>query len=106
MVYYRPKRNAQNEALTAKIKDIAATRVHYGYRRITARLRLDGLRLNPKRVFRLYRLAELGLRRRRPRRRRSQSSAASGSSRRGPTRYGAWTSSMTGLPMAGRSGFS
>jgi putative transposase len=70
-IYYRPKRAAKNAALLAQIKAIAETRVHYGYRRITDRLRMQGCHANHKRVYRLYRLAELGLRRRRLRRRKA-----------------------------------
>lgn len=70
-MYYKAKLAAKNEGLLTRIKAIAQTRVHYGYRRITVLLRREGVCANAKRVFRLYRLAELGLRRRRPRRRRS-----------------------------------
>jgi len=70
-IYYRPRLAAKNAALLAQIKAIAETRVHYGYRRITDRLRMQGVRVNHKHVQRLYRLAGLGLHRRRPRRRRA-----------------------------------
>lgn len=69
--YYRATRSAANEALSERIKAIAAVRVHYGYRRITVLLRREGCTVNAKRVYRLYRGAELGLRRRRPRRRKA-----------------------------------
>lgn len=70
-IYYRPKLAAKNAGLLLQIKAIAETRVHYGYRRITDRLRMQGVRVNHKHVQRLYRLAELGLQRRRSRRRRA-----------------------------------
>ena len=66
--YYRPKLAAKNAALLTQIKTIAETRVHYGYRRITDRLHMQGWRVNHKRVYRLYRLAALRVRRHRRRR--------------------------------------
>ena len=70
-IYYRPKLAAKNAVLTAQITAIAETRVHYGYRRITDRLRMQGVQVNYKHVYRLYRLLQLGLRRLRPRRRKA-----------------------------------
>jgi putative transposase len=57
--------------LVQRIKEIAATRVHYGYRRVHVLLRREGWRDNCKRVYRLYRLEGLSLRHKRPRRSRS-----------------------------------
>jgi len=45
--------------LNKRIKEIAETRVRYGYRRIHVLLRREGWRVNAKRVWRLYR--EMGL---------------------------------------------
>jgi len=45
--------------LTERIREIAATWVRYGYRRIHVLLRREGWRVNAKRVYRLYR--EMGL---------------------------------------------
>ena len=45
--------------LEKRIKEIAETRVRYGYRRIHVLLRREGWPVNAKRVYRLYR--ELGL---------------------------------------------
>jgi DNA-binding Lrp family transcriptional regulator len=59
--HYRSRRAGQAQ-LTERIKEIAATRVRYGYRRIHVLLRREGWRVNAKRVYRLYR--ELGLSRR------------------------------------------
>jgi transposase InsO family protein len=55
--------------LIERIKEIAATRVRYGYRRIHVLLRRDGWRVNPKRVYRLYRELGLQLRTKTPKRR-------------------------------------
>jgi len=57
--------------LKARIREIATTRVSYGYRRVHVLLRREGWRVNVKRTYRLYREEGLGLRRKRPRRRRS-----------------------------------
>lgn len=45
-----------------RIRDIAAARVRYGYRRVHVLLRREGWRVNHKRVYRLYRLEGLSLR--------------------------------------------
>jgi putative transposase len=57
--------------LVARIREIAATRVHYGYRRVHVLLRREGWRDNCKRVYRLYRAEGLSLRHCRPRRNKS-----------------------------------
>jgi putative transposase len=49
-------------ALRMRLRDLAAARVRYGYRRLHVLLRREGWRVNHKRVFRLYRLEGLGLR--------------------------------------------
>jgi putative transposase len=55
-------------ALTMRIKEIAATRVHYGYKRVHVMLRREGWRDNLKRVYRLYKQEGLSLRFKRPKR--------------------------------------
>lgn len=57
--------------LRQRLKELATTRVSYGYRRLHTLLRREGWAVNAKRVYRLYCLDELQLRRKRPRRRRS-----------------------------------
>jgi putative transposase len=52
-----------------RLKELAAARVGYGYRRLHVLLRREGWRVNHKRVYRLYRQEGLGLRRKPPRRR-------------------------------------
>lgn len=64
---YRSIRSDQ-APLRNRIKEIAATRVRYGYRRIHVLLRREGWPVNVKRVHRLYRLEGLNLRAKRPRR--------------------------------------
>jgi putative transposase len=51
-----------------RIREIAETRVRYGYRRIHILLRREGWRINHKRTYRIYCLEGLHLRRKRPRR--------------------------------------
>jgi putative transposase len=41
-------------ALVMRIKEIANTRVHYGYRRVHVMLKREGWQDNVKRVYRLY----------------------------------------------------
>lgn len=71
MMYYKAKGSALNDALRERIKDIAARRVRYGYRRIHVFLRREGYAVNHKRVQRLYRLDGLSLRLKPPRRRKA-----------------------------------
>ena len=66
--HYRSRRVGQAQ-LTERIKEIAATRVRYGYRRIHVLLRREGWRVNAKRVYRLYRELGLQLRNKTPKRR-------------------------------------
>ena len=54
--------------LRMRIREIAATRVRYGYRRIHVLLCREGWQINHKRVYRLYREEGLHLRSKRPRR--------------------------------------
>lgn len=60
-----------SSALLARIKEIAATRVHYGYRRVHVMLQREGWEDNHKRVYRLYRAEGLSLRHKRPKRNKS-----------------------------------
>ncbi len=56
------------EALRQRIRELALSRVRYGYRRIYVLLRREGIGVNHKRVYRLYCLERLQLYRKRPRR--------------------------------------
>jgi putative transposase len=64
---YETQPNAQNEALTARMVELAHERRRFGYRRIHVLLRREGVHANHKRVQRLYQLAGLTVRRRRRR---------------------------------------
>ena len=64
---YRTIRHDQ-AVLRGRIREIAAARVRYGYFRIYIVLRREGLKINHKRVYRLYREEGLSMRMRGPRR--------------------------------------
>ena len=50
---YRLTRDPQ-DALRQRLRELAAVRVRFGYRRLTVLLRREGWRVNAKRVYRLY----------------------------------------------------
>ncbi len=60
-LYYRSRRDPQ-DALRARLRELAASRVRFGYRRLTVMLRREGWPVNTKRVYRLYRLDGLAVR--------------------------------------------
>ncbi len=59
----------EQAALRMRLKELAATRVHYGYRRLHILLRREGWDVNAKRIYRLYREEQLSLRTKTPNRR-------------------------------------
>ncbi len=65
---YKPRRCGQ-AALQTRIKEIAQTRVRYGYRRVHVLLRREGWAVNAKRIYRLYKEMGLQLRNKVPKRR-------------------------------------
>lgn len=65
---YRSQARDQS-ALRQRIKELAETRVRYGYRRLHILLRREGWRVNAKRVYRLYREEGLSLCLKRPKKR-------------------------------------
>ncbi len=58
---YQSRRDPQSE-LRIRLRDLAGTRIRYGYRRLTVMLRREGWRANTKRVYRLYREEALQVR--------------------------------------------
>ena len=66
--HYRSRRPGQ-AGLEHRIKEIAATRVRYGYRRVHVLLRRDGWSINLKKTRRIYRELGLQLRNKTPKRR-------------------------------------
>lgn len=59
---YKPKENPEEEILAMRIRDLAAVRVRFGYRRITALLQREGWHVNKKRVYRIYKAEGLEVR--------------------------------------------
>jgi hypothetical protein len=59
-MYYRGRRAPQH-ALRARLRELAASRVRLGYRRLTVMLRREGWPVTSKRLSRLYRLERLVL---------------------------------------------
>jgi len=57
--------------LRIRLRDLATSRVHYGYIRLHTLLRREGWKVNRKLVYRIYKEEGLQLRRKRPRRNRS-----------------------------------
>ena len=99
-IRYAPKADDQ-AALRQRIKEIAAVRVRYGYRRIHVLLRREGWPINHKRVHRLYREEDLNCVTQGGRAGTSTPCGAwAERSRAGPTSVGAWTSCRTPCSMA------
>lgn len=67
VLHYEPKVQAEDATLQGRIVELAQVRRRFGYRRIHALLRREGVEANHKRVFRLYQEAGLAVRRRRKR---------------------------------------
>ena len=65
---YRARKAERDGALRARLKELAAQGMRFGYRRLTAMLLREGMAANHKRVYRLYREEGLAMRIR-PRRR-------------------------------------
>ncbi len=68
LYHYKSKRGEQAD-LKARIKEIAQTRVRYGYRGVHVLLRREGWEVNAKRIYRLYKELGLQLRNKTPKRR-------------------------------------
>ncbi|SFC41171.1 HTH-like domain-containing protein [Microbulbifer thermotolerans] len=63
---YQSKKATESE-LAERIKEIALERRRFGYRRVHQMLRREGLKVNHKKVYRLYHEAGLAVRKRRRR---------------------------------------
>jgi putative transposase len=59
----------RQDFLRIRLRDLAAVRVNYGYRRLHILLAREGWQINHKRVYRLYTEEGLTMRRKRPKRR-------------------------------------
>jgi putative transposase len=65
---YRARKAERDMSLRARLKELAAKRMRFGYRRLTAMLVREGAAVNHKRVYRLYREECLAMRIRQRRR--------------------------------------
>jgi len=65
---YRSRKAERDAALRTRLKELAAKRMRFGYRRLTAMLVREGMQANHKRVYRLYREEGLAMRIRQRRR--------------------------------------
>jgi putative transposase len=66
--HYKSCRHDQ-AGIEARIKDVCATRVRYGYRRVHVMLRREGWIVNAKKTYRIYNELGLQLRNKTPKRR-------------------------------------
>jgi putative transposase len=64
MIRYRHRRQRDDAALRTRLRELAAQRPRFGYRRLQVLLRREGIVVNHKRVERLYRAEGLAVRRR------------------------------------------
>jgi hypothetical protein len=88
--------------LRVRLRELAAERRRFGYRRLEYRLACEGMTPNYKKLLRIYR--EEGLRvRRRSGRKRALGTRAPMTTRRVRTSAGRWTSSLTASSVAGAS---
>jgi len=62
--YRRVRTGRDDAALRDRLEALAAERRRFGYRRLAVMLRREGLRVNRKRVYRVYRAANLQVRKR------------------------------------------
>jgi transposase InsO family protein len=69
-IRYKPREASDEERLTKRIVELASEYGRYGYRRITGMLRLEGWRVNHKRVERIWRAEGLKVPTRQPKRKR------------------------------------
>jgi putative transposase len=58
---YQSRRDPQDQ-LRQRLRELAGNRPRYGYRRLTVMLRREGWKVNTKRVYRIYREENLGVR--------------------------------------------
>lgn len=67
VLHYAPKVEPENEQLQARLVELAGERRRFGYRRLHALMRREGVEANHKRIYRLYSDAGLTVRRRKKR---------------------------------------
>ena len=87
--YYRARRR---DVAPLRLRELAAARPRFGYRRLHILLRREGWRINAKKTYRLYREEALGVRVKRRKKRASQLRVRPASHPRGRMSAGPWTS--------------
>jgi len=97
---YRTRRDPQTE-LRVRLRDMAASRMRYGYRRLHVLLRRAGWPVNAKRVYRLYSEEGLTIRTKLPRRKRAWRYRVGPPAPPHRMRSGRWISSPTNCSTAG-----
>ncbi len=65
VLHYQSKAQPENEQLQGRMVELAGELRRFGYRRLHALLRREGIKANHKRIFRLYQDARLAVKRRR-----------------------------------------
>ena len=103
--YFYKSRRPSQAGLRKRIREIAETRVRYGYRRIHILLRREGWRVNAKRVYRLYVEEGLQIRNKRPKRKVSAKLREDRNHRKGRMMFGRWTFCQINYLMVVRYGF-
>jgi len=98
---YAPRSRADEAGLRKRLRELAAVRPSFGYRRLGALLRREGLLLNDKRVHRLYREERLSLRRKRRKRLRRGLAPSAAPSRRNQR----WSMDFVSDAVAGKRSF-
>ena len=101
---YRYRKVERDERdLVMRIRELAAARVRYGYRRITVLLQREGWRINSKRVYRIYIAEGLAVRTKRRRKRAARRRVAPEAAARSNER---WSMDFVSDRLAGREGSS
>lgn len=67
---YEPKKDERNKEITKKVISYASQYGRYGYRRVTALIRNEGIRVNHKRIHRIWRKEGLKIPEKQPKRSR------------------------------------
>lgn len=91
VLHYETKAQPENEQLKARLVELASERRRFGYRRLHALVRREGVQANHKRVYRLYSDAGLSVRRRKRRHGVAVNALKPWNVPPGRTRSGPWT---------------
>jgi putative transposase len=87
--------------LRARLRELAAERRRFGYRRLGILLRREGVAMNKKKLYRIYREEGLSVRRRRGRKRAAGARAPLALAQ-GPNQRWSWTPRSAGDAWCGR----